>query len=86
MITALLFECLSPELLSDYLDKHRMAAQADTVEIKRDTGVEHVESDYANPKKHHEVVLKSEYDQLGLWASVKRFRKVSKWNQINGMH
>ena len=55
-----------------------MAAPADANEIKTDAGnagAEHIESNYVGHKKQHEVILNSGYDQLGLWASVKRFQK-----------
>lgn len=48
----------------------------DEVRVEEPAVAEHVEAD-PDLKHDHEVVLKSTLDDLGLWATVKRFPKVS---------
>lgn len=51
-----------------------MSKPQDEVQADRAAPAEHVEM---SPGKHdHDVILKSSYDDLGMWATVKRFRKV----------
>jgi hypothetical protein len=52
-----------------------MAVHQEKVQVEVQPGAEHVEGDL-NLKHDHEVLLKSSLDDLGLWATVKRFRKV----------
>ena len=54
-----------------------MTRRVDADDIKVEASTEHVERDLLGLKTEREIVLKSCYDQLGLWATVKRFRKAS---------
>ena len=49
-----------------------MAALHDEVQINGKTGAEHVEGE----KHVNDVILKSSHDTLGVWATVKKFKKV----------
>lgn len=51
-----------------------MTGAADKIAL--DSQSLHVEDD-GDLKVHNEVVLKSSLDNLGLWATIKRFKKVS---------
>lgn len=52
-----------------------MSAQTDKIEAgPRSGGAEHHDNDI--DLKHEAVVLKSDHDELGLWATVCRFKKV----------
>jgi hypothetical protein len=52
---------------------------SDKVDFLADNNISHLEE---NPKLENEVVLKSSLDNLGLLATVKRFRKVRYYSDL----
>jgi hypothetical protein len=52
-----------------------MAAHHHKLQIEAQPIAEHLERE-PDVKNQHEVLLKSTLDKLGLWATVKRFKKV----------
>jgi hypothetical protein len=52
-----------------------MPEHQEKVQVESQPTTEHVEGDLSF-KHQHDVLLKSSLDDLGLWATVKRFKKV----------
>ena len=56
----------------------RMTEQQEKAKNEGQSGSEHVEVD-PDLKNESELLLKSSLDDLGLWTTVKRFRKVRRY-------
>lgn len=53
----------------------------DTAKIEVQGSAQHVEGD-SGLNRQSDVLLKSGLDDLGLWATVKRFKKVSCYSEV----